>query len=103
MTTARVPSFTGPYNLTECRRFRCLAVLTQWVADWVQLAGKPFDEPTVLRAAYLPAARAPVREAATGVIVEILSGFSGMSDAGRHIDIVIASIPAPAARDQYGR
>jgi aspartyl-tRNA(Asn)/glutamyl-tRNA(Gln) amidotransferase subunit A len=53
MTTARVPSFTGPYNLTG---MPAISVPCGFTANGLpiglQLAGKPFDEPTVLRAAY---------------------------------------------------
>lgn len=53
MTTARQPSFTGPYNLTG---MPAISVPCGFIAAGLpiglQLAGKPFDEPTVLRAAY---------------------------------------------------
>lgn len=53
MTTSRMPSFTGPYNLTG---MPAISVPCGFTANGLpiglQLAGKPFDEPTVLRAAY---------------------------------------------------
>lgn len=53
MTTSRNPSFTGPYNLTG---MPAISVPCGFTANGLpvglQLAGKPFDEPTVLRAAY---------------------------------------------------
>lgn len=53
MSTARRPSFTGPYNLTG---MPAISVPCGFNATGLpiglQLAGKPFDEPTVLRAAY---------------------------------------------------
>jgi aspartyl-tRNA(Asn)/glutamyl-tRNA(Gln) amidotransferase subunit A len=53
MTTARVPSFTGPYNLTGMPAISVPAGFTpKGLPVGLQLAGKPFDEPTVLRAAY---------------------------------------------------
>lgn len=53
MTTARRPSFTGPYNLTGMPAISVPCGFT--TADLpvgLQIAGKPFDEPTVLRVAY---------------------------------------------------
>jgi aspartyl-tRNA(Asn)/glutamyl-tRNA(Gln) amidotransferase subunit A len=53
MTTARVPSFTGPYNLTGMPAISIPCGFTKaGLPIGLQLAGKPFDEPTVLRAAY---------------------------------------------------
>ncbi len=53
MTTARVPSFTGPYNLTGMPAISVPCGFTPTgLPVGLQLAGKPFDEPTVLRAAY---------------------------------------------------
>lgn len=53
MTTARRPSFTGPYNLTG---MPAISVPCDFTAAGLpiglQIAGKPFDEPTVLRVAY---------------------------------------------------
>ena len=53
MTTARMPSFTGPYNLTGMPAISVPCGFTAMgLPVGLQLAGKPFDEPTVLRAAY---------------------------------------------------
>jgi aspartyl-tRNA(Asn)/glutamyl-tRNA(Gln) amidotransferase subunit A len=53
MTTARQPSFTGPYNLTGMPAISVPCGFTpKGLPVGLQLAGKPFDEPTVLRAAY---------------------------------------------------
>jgi aspartyl-tRNA(Asn)/glutamyl-tRNA(Gln) amidotransferase subunit A len=53
MTTMRVPSFTGPYNLTGMPAISVpCGFNSQGLPIGLQLAGKPFDEPTVLRAAY---------------------------------------------------
>jgi aspartyl-tRNA(Asn)/glutamyl-tRNA(Gln) amidotransferase subunit A len=53
MTTARVPSFTGPYNLTGMPAISVPCGFNpNGLPIGLQLAGKPFDEPTVLRAAY---------------------------------------------------
>lgn len=53
MTTARMPSFTGPYNLTGMPAISVPCGFTKaGLPVGLQLAGKPFDEPTVLRAAY---------------------------------------------------
>ncbi len=53
MTTARVPSFTGPYNLTGMPAISVPCGFTaKGLPVGLQLAGKPFDEATVLRAAY---------------------------------------------------
>lgn len=53
MTTSRMPSFTSPYNMTG---MPAISVPGGFTANGLpvgfQLAGKPFDEPTVLRAAY---------------------------------------------------
>jgi aspartyl-tRNA(Asn)/glutamyl-tRNA(Gln) amidotransferase subunit A len=53
MTTARVPSFTGPYNVTGMPAISVPCGFTpKGLPVGLQLAGKPFDEPTVLQAAY---------------------------------------------------
>jgi aspartyl-tRNA(Asn)/glutamyl-tRNA(Gln) amidotransferase subunit A len=53
MTTARMPSFTGPYNLTGMPAISVPCGFTSTgLPVGLQLASKPFDEPTVLRAAY---------------------------------------------------
>jgi aspartyl-tRNA(Asn)/glutamyl-tRNA(Gln) amidotransferase subunit A len=53
MTTARLPSFTGPYNRTGMPAISVPCGFTsKGLPIGLQLAGKPFDEPTVLRAAY---------------------------------------------------
>ena len=53
MTTARRPSFTGPYNLTGMPAISIPCGFTSaGLPVGLQLAGKPFDESTVLRAAY---------------------------------------------------
>jgi aspartyl-tRNA(Asn)/glutamyl-tRNA(Gln) amidotransferase subunit A len=53
MTTARTPSFTGPYNVTGMPAISVPCGFTaKGLPIGLQLAGKPFDEPTVLRAAY---------------------------------------------------
>jgi aspartyl-tRNA(Asn)/glutamyl-tRNA(Gln) amidotransferase subunit A len=53
MTTARMPSFTGPYNLTGMPAISVPCGFTKaGLPIGLQLAGKPFDEPTLLRAAY---------------------------------------------------
>jgi aspartyl-tRNA(Asn)/glutamyl-tRNA(Gln) amidotransferase subunit A len=53
MTTARRPSFTGPYNLTGMPAISVpCGFTTAGLPIGLQLAGKPFDEPTVLRVAY---------------------------------------------------
>jgi aspartyl-tRNA(Asn)/glutamyl-tRNA(Gln) amidotransferase subunit A len=53
MTTSRMPSFTGPYNLTGMPAISVPCGFTaKGLPVGLQLAGKPFDEPTVLRAAY---------------------------------------------------
>jgi aspartyl-tRNA(Asn)/glutamyl-tRNA(Gln) amidotransferase subunit A len=53
MTTARRPSFTGPYNLTGMPAISVPCGFTgAGLPVGLQLAGKPFDEPTVLRVAY---------------------------------------------------
>jgi aspartyl-tRNA(Asn)/glutamyl-tRNA(Gln) amidotransferase subunit A len=52
MTTMRVPSFTGPYNLTGMPAISVpCGFNSRGLPIGLQLAGKPFDEPTVLRAA----------------------------------------------------
>jgi aspartyl-tRNA(Asn)/glutamyl-tRNA(Gln) amidotransferase subunit A len=53
MTTSRRISFTGPYNLTGMPAISVPCGFTPaGLPVGLQLAGKPFDEPTVLRAAY---------------------------------------------------
>ncbi len=53
MTTARRPSFTGPYNLTGMPAISVPCGFTSnGLPIGLQIAGKPFDEPTVIRAAY---------------------------------------------------
>ena len=53
MTTARMPSFTGPYNLTGMPAISVPCGFTEsGLPIGLQLAGKPFDEPTVIRAGY---------------------------------------------------
>lgn len=53
MTTARAPSFTGPYNLTGMPAISVPCGFTGLgLPIGLQLAGRPFDEPTVIRAAY---------------------------------------------------
>jgi aspartyl-tRNA(Asn)/glutamyl-tRNA(Gln) amidotransferase subunit A len=53
MTIARRPSFTGPYNLTGMPAISVPCGFTKAsLPIGLQIAGKPFDEPTVLRAAY---------------------------------------------------
>jgi aspartyl-tRNA(Asn)/glutamyl-tRNA(Gln) amidotransferase subunit A len=50
MTTARRPSFTGPYNLTGMPALSVPCGFTPaGLPVGLQIAGKPFDEPTVLR------------------------------------------------------
>src|SRR5713101_1962312 len=53
MTTASRPSFTGPYNLTGMPAISVPCGFTAaGLPIGLQIAGKPFDEPTVLRMAY---------------------------------------------------
>ena len=53
MTTPRMPSFTGPYNLTGMPAISVPCGFTAaGLPVGLHLAGKPFDEPTVFRAAY---------------------------------------------------
>ncbi len=53
MTTTRSPSFTGPYNLTGMPVISVPCGFTsKGLPVGLQIAGKPFDEPTVFRAAY---------------------------------------------------
>lgn len=53
MSTARRPSFTGPYNLTGMPAISIPCGFTAaGLPVGLQIAGKPFDEPTVLRVAY---------------------------------------------------
>ena len=53
MSTARVPSFTGPYNLTGMPAISVPCGFTEsGLPIGLQLAGRHFDEPTVIRAAY---------------------------------------------------
>jgi aspartyl-tRNA(Asn)/glutamyl-tRNA(Gln) amidotransferase subunit A len=52
-TTAHVPSFTGPYNLTGMPAISVPCGFTPaGLPVGLQIAGKPFDEPSVFRAAY---------------------------------------------------
>ncbi len=53
MTIARMPSFTGPYNLTGMPAISVPCGFTSTgLPIGLQIAGKPFDEPTVLQVAY---------------------------------------------------
>ena len=53
MTTPRTVGFTGPYNMTGMPAISVPCGFTSaGLPVGLQLAGKPFDEPTVLRAAY---------------------------------------------------
>jgi len=53
MTSARTPSFTGPYNLTGMPAISVPCGFTEsGLPIGLQLAGRPFDEPTIIRAAY---------------------------------------------------
>jgi aspartyl-tRNA(Asn)/glutamyl-tRNA(Gln) amidotransferase subunit A len=53
MTTARRPSFTGPYNMTGMPAISVPCGFTAaGLPVGLQIAGKPFDESTVLRVAY---------------------------------------------------
>ena len=52
-TTARMRSFTGPFNLTGMPAISVPCGFTpEGLPVGLQIAGKPFDEPTVLRVAY---------------------------------------------------
>ena len=52
-TPPRMPSFTGPFNLTGMPAISVPCGFTsEGLPVGLQIAGKPFDEPTVLRAAY---------------------------------------------------
>lgn len=63
MTTSRVPSFTGPYNLTGMPAISTPCGFTsEGLPIGLQIAGKPFDEPTVFRAAYAYEQRARLFE-----------------------------------------
>lgn len=63
MTTSRVPSFTGPYNLTGMPAISTpCGFTTDGLPIGLQIAGKPFDEPTVFRAAYAYEQRARLFE-----------------------------------------
>lgn len=63
MTTSRVPSFTGPYNLTGMPAISTpCGFTTEGLPIGLQIAGKPFDEPTVFRAAYAYEQRARLFE-----------------------------------------
>lgn len=63
MTTSRVPSFTGPYNLTGMPAISTpCGFTTEGLPIGLQIAGKPFDEPTVFRAAYTYEQRARLFE-----------------------------------------
>lgn len=53
MTTSRVPSFTGPYNLTGMPAISVPCGFTaEGLPIGLQFAGKPFDEPAVFRATH---------------------------------------------------
>ena len=53
ITMSHAPSFTGPYNLTGMPAISVPCGFTPaGLPVGLQIAGKPFDEPTVLRAAY---------------------------------------------------
>jgi aspartyl-tRNA(Asn)/glutamyl-tRNA(Gln) amidotransferase subunit A len=53
MTTTRSPSFTSPFNMTGLPAISVPCGFTpQGLPVGLQIAGRPFDEPTVLRAAY---------------------------------------------------
>ena len=53
MTIPKAPSFTGPYNLTGMPAISVPCGFTSTgLPVGLQIAGRPFDEPTVLRAAY---------------------------------------------------
>ena len=52
-STSRTLSFTGPYNLTGMPAISAPCGFTKGgLPIGLQLAGRPFDEPTVIRAAY---------------------------------------------------
>ena len=53
MTTARMPSFTSPFNLTGMPAISVPCGFTSaGLPVGLQIAGKPFDEPAVIQAAY---------------------------------------------------
>ena len=53
MTTSRVPSFTGPYNLTGMPAISVpCGFTTDGLPVGLQIAGKPFDESTVFHVSY---------------------------------------------------
>ena len=53
MTTSRVPSFTGPYNLTGMPAISVPCGFTpSGLPVGLQIGGKPFDEPTVFQVSY---------------------------------------------------
>ena len=53
MTTSRMPSFTGPYNLTGMPAISVPCGFTpQGLPVGLQIAGRPFDEPSVFKTAY---------------------------------------------------
>ncbi len=67
MTTSRVPSFTGPYNLTGMPAISVSCGFTAaGLPIGLQIAGKPFDEAGVLRAADAYEGRARVVEGRPG-------------------------------------
>ena len=53
LTTSRVPSFTSPYNMTGLPAISVPCGLTpDGLPVGLQIAGKPFDESTIIQAAY---------------------------------------------------
>ena len=53
LTTSKVPSFTSPYNMTGLPAISVPCGLTpDGLPVGLQIAGKPFDEPTIIQAAY---------------------------------------------------
>ena len=53
MTSARPPSFTSPYKMTGMPAMSVPCGFTEsGLPVGLQIAGRPFDEPTVLRAGY---------------------------------------------------
>ena len=63
MASSRTPSFTGPYNLTGMPGISVPCGFTEaGLPVGLQIAGRPFDEPTVFRAAYAYQQRARLFE-----------------------------------------